>query len=221
MRKEIIQSIKATLSIAAIFSTLSYTAFSQQNIIANKDDTHPEVTNNQYVPARIISFNAVSWFGYNEIQWAAVAEQDTRRYIIECSTDGINYQSAGEVLVTTGAYSLKHHTTDNGSFLYRIRIEKKDGRFVNSNSFMLEREDEPVVKLYPTIIEGNTVNLRMYFPVQTVRIASADGRQVFEKYLGGITGTTQIVIPALSKGIYWLTSYGNGWQSTSKFIIGR
>lgn len=221
MRKVILQLLKATFPIAAVFSTFINTAFSQQNIIAHKDDTHPEVSNGEYVAARIISFSAIGWVGYNEIQWSALAEQDTRRYIVEYSSDGINYQSAGDVLVANGSYGLKHHTTDNGSFLYRIRVEKKDGRFVNSNSFLLEKEDEPVVKLYPTIIDGNTVNLRMYFPVQTVRITNAGGQQLFEKYLGGITGTTQIVIPALSKGVYWLTSYGNGWQSTSKFIIGR
>jgi hypothetical protein len=221
MRKVILQLVKATFPIAAVFSTLINTAFSQQNIIANKDDTHPEVSDRQYIPARILAFSAVPWIGYNEIQWSAAAEQDTRRYIVEYSDDGINYQTAGEVLVTTGSYILKHHTTDNSSFLYRIRIEKKDGRFVNSSSFLLEGKDSPVVLIYPTILENNTINLRMYFPVEKISITAADGRQVFEKHLGGITGTTQIVIPSLSKGMYFLTAHGNGWKTTSKFIIGR
>lgn len=221
MRKAILQLVKATFPIAAVFTTFITTAFSQQNIIVNKDDTHPEVSDRQYIPARITSFSAMQWVGYNEIQWSAAVEQDTRRYIVEYSDDGINYQTAGEVLVTTGTYTLKHHTTDNSSFLYRIRIEKKDGRSVNSNSFMLEGKDSPVVLVYPTIVEGNTINLRMYFPVEKISITSSDGRQVFEKTLGGITGTTSVVIPSLNKGMYFLTAYGNGWKSTSKFIAGR
>jgi hypothetical protein len=44
--------------------------------------------------------------GYNEIQWSAVAKEDTRRFIVEYSVDGINYQSAGELTPLAGNYSL-------------------------------------------------------------------------------------------------------------------
>ena len=63
--------------------------------------------------------------GYNEIQWSAVAKEDTRRFIVEYSVDGINYQSAGELTPLAGNYSLKHYTLDTRTFLYRIRMEKK------------------------------------------------------------------------------------------------
>jgi hypothetical protein len=39
-----------------------------------------------------------------------VAEEDTRRFIVEYSADGINYQSAGELTPLKGDYSLKHYT---------------------------------------------------------------------------------------------------------------
>jgi hypothetical protein len=41
-----------------------------------------------------------------------------------------------------------------------------------------------------------------------------------QKDLGGIAGTTRVSIPVLSKGQYLVTFYGNGWQSTEKFMIG-
>jgi hypothetical protein len=99
-------------------------------------------------------------------------------------------------------------------------MEKKDGRFFNSVNFLLDGIDIAPVKVYPTIIEGNTLNLRMAFPVHRMSIISTDGKQVMAKDLGGITGFSQIAIPVLSRGQYLVTFYGNGWQRTEKFMIG-
>jgi len=219
MRKVILQLVKATFPIAAGFSTFISSAYSQQNIIAGKDDTQPEIKAQQYSAAKIYKFNAVQMYGYNEIRWSAVAEEDTRRFIVEYSSDGVNYQSAGELTSLRGDYSLKHYTLDTRTFLYRIKMEKKDGRFFNSISFLLEGIDIAPVKIYPTIVEGNTINLKMAFPVHRMNIISLDGKQVMAKDLGGIVGTTQVAIPVLNRGQYLVTFYGNGWQSTEKFMI--
>jgi hypothetical protein len=220
MRKVILQLVKATFPITAGFSTLISSAYSQQNVIAGKDDTHPEITAQQYSSAKIYKLSAVQMHGYNEIQWSAVAEDDTRRFIVEYSADGVNYQTAGELTPLAGNYTLKHYTLDARTFLYRIRMEKKDGRFFNSVNFLLGGVDIAPVKIYPTIVEGNTINLQMAFPVQRMSIISLDGKQVMQKDLGGIAGTTQVAIPVLNRGQYLVTFYGNGWQSTEKFMIG-
>jgi hypothetical protein len=60
----------------------------------------------------------------------------------------------------------------------------------------------------------------MYLPVNRLNIISFDGKQVMQKDLGGTSGFTQISVPVLSKGTYLITFYGNGWQSTEKFMIG-
>ena len=220
MRKVILQMVKATFPIAAGFSTFISSANAQQNVIAGKDDTRPEIAVQQYTSARIFNHSAVQKHGYNEIQWLAVAEGDTRRFIVEYSNDGINYQSAGELTPLKGTYTLKHYTMDTRSFLYRIRMEKKDGRFLNSGVFLLDGIDIAPVEVYPTIVEGNTLNLRMAFPVHRMSVISLDGKQLMAKDLGGLTGFTQVALPVLNRGQYIVTFYGNGWQSTEKFMIG-
>jgi hypothetical protein len=219
MRKQILQFVKATAIIAA-FSTLMNAAYGQQHIIDKKDDTHPEISAQQTLPAKIYQFSATQMNGYNEIKWQAAAEEDTRKFIVEYSSDGLNFQSAGEVTPVAGIYTLKHQILDSRTFLYRIRMEKKDGRFFSTGSFLLGGIDARPVKLYPTIVQGNTVNLEMYLPVQRVNIVSTDGKQIMQKDMGGAAGFTQVAIPPLSKGIYLVTFYGNGWQSTEKFMIG-
>jgi hypothetical protein len=220
MRKVILQLVKATFPIAAGSSILISFAYSQQYIITGKDDTHPEIAAQQYSSARIYKLSAIQMHGYNEIQWSAAAEEDTRRFIVEYSADGIDYQSAGELTPLADNYSLKHYTLDTRAFLYRIRMEKKDGRFFNLGNFLLRGVDIVPVKIFPTIVEGNTINLRMVFPVHRMNIISLDGKQVMAKDLGGIGGATQVAIPVLSRGQYMVTFYGNGWQSTGKFMIG-
>lgn len=220
MRKVILHLVKATFPIIAGLTTLRSPVYSQQNIIAGKDDTHPEIAAQQYNSAKIYKLSAIQMHGYNEIQWVAAAEEDTYRFIVEYSSDGINYLSAGEMTPLTGIYRLKHYTLDTRTFLYRIRMEKKDGRFFNSVNFLLGGTSIAPVKIYPTIVEGNTLNLQMVFPVHRINIISTDGKQVMAKDLGGIAGTTQIAIPVLSRGQYLVTFYGDGWQSTEKFMIG-
>lgn len=219
MRKVILQYVKAT-AMTAVFFTLMNSARGQQNIIDKKDDTRPEIAAQQYNSAKIYKLSAVQMHGYNEILWSAVAEDDTRRFIVEYSADGINYRSAGELVPFSGDYFLKHYTLDARTFLYRIRMEKKDGRFFTSVNFLLGGVDIVPVKIFPTIVEGNTLNLRMAFPVHRMNVIGFDGKQVLAKDLGGIAGTTQVAIPVLSKGQYLVTFYGNGWRSTEKFIIG-
>ena len=219
MRKLYIRFFKATALIAG-FSTVVNVAYTQQNIIDKKDDTRPEISAQQAVPAKIYQFSATKLHGYNEIKWQAAAEEDVKKFVVEYSGDGINYQSAGEVTPMAGIYTLKHHTLDSRTFLYRIRMEKKDGRFFNTGSFLLGGIDARPVMLYPTIVENYSVNLQMYLPVQRVNVISTDGKQVMQKDLGGTSGFTQLSVPVLSKGTYLITFYGNGWQSTEKFMIG-
>ncbi len=208
------------ITLFAIFSTLVNISFSQQNIIDKKDDTHPEISAQQSLPAKIYQFSAQKMTGYNEIKWQAAAEEDTKKFIVEYSSDGMNFQSAGEVTPVSGIYTLKHHTLDERTFLYRIKMEKKDGRFFNTGVFLLGGVDVRPVLVYPTLVENNSLNLQMYLPVHRIKIFSFDGKQVMQKDLGGTSGYSQLAIPVMGKGTYLITFYGNGWQRTEKFMIG-
>lgn len=219
----ILQYSKASFLLAAIFSAFCFanTANGQQHIIADKNNTRPETTMLQPGTVAAISFFSVmQTHGFNEIQWRAMREENTRRYIVEYSSDGINYQSAGEVLVTDGVYSLKHYTDDTRSLLYRLRMELHNkNRPYYSISLLLEGTDHPPVKVYPTIIEGNVFNAQLYFPVHNVTVTSAEGKQIFTKDLGGSSGLVQLTMPAASgRGIYLVTFYGDGWKHTVKVM---
>jgi len=220
MRKAILLFVKATF-LPAAFSTFINSALSQQNIIADKDKTRPDTEIKTIVDAKLIFLKATRMGSWNEIQWSALQEENTRRYIVEYSSDGINFSTAGEMIPLKGEYLLKHRTLDTRSFLYRVRAERNDGKFYNLRFALLEGENISPVKIWPTIVEGSTINIDAGFPIERINIFSTDGRQVFAKEMAGFYGTTQIVIPALSKGTYLMNFYGSVWESTSKFIIAR
>src|SRR5688572_7295143 len=120
-------------------------AFGQQHIIANKDLTRPEINTHTDKPAFINSMTVQRWNGYNEIGWAALREDNIRKYVVEYSLNAIDFQSAGEVLTSEGIYSYKHYMIDGDMFrdqpiLYRIRMEQLNSRtFYSGNAFQIGR----------------------------------------------------------------------------------
>ena len=146
-------------------------------------------------------------------------EQNTRKFIVEYSYDGVDFLSAGQALSSNGVYSLKHYTLDLRPVLYRIKIEELNGKFTYSSIILMDGIDVPVVKVYPTAVTGNIINADAAFPVERITVVSTDGRQVFAKDLNGASDFIPITIPSLTRGMYFITFYGNGWKSTSKFVV--
>jgi hypothetical protein len=223
MWKAILQHVKATfpaMMALLISMTIVSTLNSQQNVIANKDNTRPEASRQISSPPIISLFSAKKYNGYNEVLWNASADQDARKFIVEYSYDGIDFLSAGEALSTNGAYSLKHYTPFTRPLLYRIRTEDKSGKFYYSGNILLDGQDILPVKVYPTVVTGNVINLNADFSIERVAIVSSEGLQVFAKDLNGVRDFIPITIPSLNKGVYLITFYGNGWKNTQKFIVG-
>lgn len=222
MWKAILPPVKATFPLIAVFFITCFHSsilYGQQYVIANKDNTRPEVGRYSNSPVAIASFTATAFNGYNEIQWSALSDQGTRKFIVEYSFDGLDFQSAGQVLSANGIYNLKHYTFNTNPLLYRIRIEELNGTFYNSKNILLDGTDVSPVKIYPTIVAGSVVNVNAGLPVERITVTSADGGQMFAKDLNGVRDFIPVALPSLSKGMYWMTFYGDNWKSTTKFII--
>jgi hypothetical protein len=217
MCKTFLHCVKAALPVAMIL--ISIAGYSQQEITADKNNTRPEITRQFRSPARIISFSAKANNGYNEIQWTAGAEQDTRKFVVEYTADGIYFQSAGEATATNGAYLVKHQTFDIRPLLYRIRMEGLDGKSNYSRAILLDGIALSPVKLYPTIISGNEINIVADFPIERITVFSGSGQQVFTKEIGGRRDYISVTVPSLAKGMYWMNFTGQGWKTTTRFIV--
>jgi len=219
MRKRISYVSKAALMLVFACVLQGFSIYSQQNIIVNKDNTRPETTRQLTMAAKVRSLTVNRFNGYNEVQWGAIGEQDTRRYIAEYTTDGRDYQSAGELAPINGFYGLKHYTFETGPMIYRIRIEKKDGSFYYSEATLLDGIAKTFTSIYPTTVRGNVINVIAGVPAERATIVGMEGQNIFSKELGGLTGSFTMAIPGLKKGIYWITFYGRGWNNTIPFLV--
>jgi hypothetical protein len=207
------------LSLILFFTTCT-PALAQHNIVANKDNTRPEMDKVFSSPAFINSFSVEKWYGYNEIKWTAFREQETRKYVIEYSTNGIDFQSAGELIVTPAAsYTLKHYTNINKPLLYRVKMEELNGKVSYSASVVIEGTNQTLVTFYPTMVNSNVININADLPIERMVIVSSSGQQVFAKELNGQSQHIPVVIPSLGKGIYFVNFYGRDWKTAGKFII--
>jgi len=219
MRKKISYLGKAASMLGIACVLLGFSVYSQQNIIANKDNTRPETTRQLTMAAKITSLKVDRFNGYNEVQWGAVGEQDTRRFVAEYTMDGRDFQTAGELAPLNGSYGLKHYTFETRPMIYRLRIEKKDGSFYYTDATLLDGVAKTFTTIYPTTVRGNVINVIAGVPAERATIVGMEGQNIFSKELGGLTGSFTMAIPGLKKGIYWITFYGRGWNNTIPFLV--
>ena len=191
----------------------------QQYVIANKDNTHPELLDQTTSPAFVSSLLVEKWNGYNEISWTARREDDTRKYIVEYSLNGIDYASAGEVLAGKGSYIFKHVILDPRPMIYRLKMEQTNNKSYYAGGIISDGISISPVQIYPTIVRDNTINLNASWPIERIIVSAGNGAQVYAKDINGQKDFIPIVIPSLGKGMYWITFYGNGWKTTEKFIV--
>ena len=203
-----------------LFFTTCTPALAQQHVIANKNVTRPEIQQNLARPALINILYAENRNGYNEIHWNSRQDQDVKAFIIEFSTDGLNFESAGQVPIHSGLeYTYQHYIQDTRPMLYRINMQLTNMRNVHTDAFLLEGIPVSPVRFYPTIISGNSVNIESQFPLERVSIVSTNGSQVYSKELNGQSGYIPVVTPTLSRGMYIIHFIGRGWQTSEKLIV--
>ena len=224
MRKEFLPRVKASFpkligSVLALWTGITVVA--QQPYTTNeRDNTRPETTAYTSSPAFVTSFTANHFNAYNEIEWSVKYIQDTRKFVIQYSTDGVDYLSAGEQLADKESYTLQHRTLDTRPMFYRIRSEQLNGKVFYSSPILLQGIPIAPVQIYPTVVTGSTVNMNASWPVERIVVTSTSGMQMLAKDINGQRDYMAVVLPtSVGKGMYYMTFYGQGWKSTEKFII--
>ena len=82
------------------------------------------------LPVKFTGINAASVNGFTKVSWNIATELNTRSYIVEKSTDGINFKNVAEVAATNaGTYSwIDQSLTPVGNVYYRVKSVDKDGK---------------------------------------------------------------------------------------------
>jgi glucose/arabinose dehydrogenase len=175
------------------------------------------------LPVSLKNFSVQHFNNYNEVKWSTAFEQGTAKFYIEYSTDGNHFIRAGQITASRNAdgshYSYQHYFSGSSDVLYRLAMEKDNGRINYSSILRVAWNNETAVSIYPTIVNNGLLNLSFSIPAGKLQLVNSNGALVFEKQLNNLTGAAAVNLPALPKGMYMVKIFAKGVTSTSKIII--
>jgi hypothetical protein len=183
------------------------------------------VINETPLPLTLIQFYGKDYSGYNEITWKTGYEENIEKYIIEYTTNGSDYQVAGEVLskygTNGGSYTFTHQINNRQVLRYRLRIKEIDNKVSYSPIISIGSISKQRIQVYPTTIKGGggMVNIISNEPISRMTIYSLEGKELYVKYMNGVTGYYSIPISGLKKGMYLIRLSNDQFTQTDKIII--
>lgn len=187
------------------------------------DDSIFIVTTNTVTPLRLTHFAAKANTSFNDLAWTTAMEQDISRFVVEYSYNGFDYTQAGVVQAmnhSTGAsYSYRHTINTPDKIFYRLRIEEFSGRAEYSAVITVGSSSTADVKVYPTIINNNLLQLNSAGHISNLRLYSIGGKEVFSKNFSNTSGYFTVPLPNLPKGMYVVRLTMNGVIKNQRIIV--
>jgi len=159
------------------------------------------------LPLTWLSLNGVlNDAGKAVISWK-VQEQQVAGYVVERSTDGVNYTAVGN-LASQGdgehSYQWEDATTLAGKVIYRVKQTDIDGRSTYSKVLHLQSNRRDWVSLYPNPVRNNaTLNVTDKELINTTAVLYDGTGRVLQRIL--ITqSVTTIYMDKYNRGVYTL-----------------
>jgi len=183
------------------------------------------------LPLTIKSFSASKQAKGNLLEWVTLTEINVKRFDIERSSDGINYNSIGYIdakgnlSTVSSSYSFIDGTPVNGINYYRLHVWDKDGKAMYSEVRTINNFKPFTAQIIPNPVSNNKLNLTINsgdeIQVQ-LSIINTHGKTLKTEKLfisPGIS-TKQINLPAMANGIYYLKIISTKGQTSLKFVKG-
>jgi hypothetical protein len=169
------------------------------------------------LPVTLIKFEGKQNNGESTLSWQTTPESTEDRFVVERSTNGRNFDPAGEVKANEAVaaangnrqYYFKDRNAPVGSAWYRLKMIDQNGPEKYSSIVNINTKAQAIAKIYPTLIDQN----KQLF-IQTDRstadlevvIRNISGQQLLIKKLGAMARGQIATLPLqdlpLSKGTY-------------------
>ena len=176
------------------------------------------------IPLTLVNFSGTPQDGYNELKWTTESEQNMDKYIVEYSNDGNNYSAVGEVVsennVNRHHYTFLHTiTSSNPVVYYRLKMLEFSGTHQFSAVIRIGNQVNAGIKVYPTTVSNNLLNIVTDKPVEKVVLTNSNGAELFAKDVNGASGYFTVTLPILQKGIYIVRVAGKSFQHIEKIVV--
>jgi Right handed beta helix region/Secretion system C-terminal sorting domain len=178
------------------------------------------------LPITLLSFSATANGQKNSIQWATASEQNNALFIVEHSTDGLDFTDIKEAKGAGTTEAPQYYTVfdDNpvkGINYYRLRQRDYDGKETLSKIVSVSNaaNSKHKLKVYPSVANQFLTVETHIEDNATIKVTDNLGRIVLSKKietLGSVS--TNLDVHALTNGLYILIVETGSTQIIEKFI---
>jgi hypothetical protein len=157
------------------------------------------------------------------LHWTTLQETNTDHFVIERSTDGINYVSIGTVAAggnttTISKYQFTDKEIATGINYYRIKTMDKDAKFVLSPVRTINNSDNDfTISLLPNPVSKGVVYINTSVNCQRIEVRDATGRLIKTTNAKGTQN--QLPVQQLSKGLYFITVVTDSGSKIDKLFV--
>ncbi len=179
------------------------------------------------LPVKLISFSGSRNNTISTLQWATVNEDNNDQFIIERSTDGINFTKAGQVTGNGNAANQYSYTDIFAAPLvyYRIKVIGTAATLY-SNIIVLKENSNllNVIRMLQNPVKETISIEAIVKNAGTLRLALTDltGKILLQQQIAVNSGTNQLNIalpPACANGMYILKVEGEGIQKSLRVVV--
>ncbi len=165
---------------------------------------------NGTLPVRLLSFYGTIENSHATLHWTTHADDDSRYFVVEKSSDGVSFQSIGQVNAQPGSGTDKSYTLTDPSAIahtiyYRLKPVDPQGRFTYSSIIRISAANTQVVAVYPNPANA-LVTLTWPYSVSrtiSIRVLNATG-QVIKSVQETARPQIQLDVSMLPTGHYLL-----------------
>ncbi len=174
------------------------------------------------LPLTLLSFTVTQKNTQGILKWQTEKEVNTLKFVIEKSTDGIRYNSIGEVAahnsLSINNYNYIDSNLVNGQNYYRLKMIDINGQFtyspVRSITYNIKDFD---IKIYPNPVVGNRVFITTSSNCLRLELKDAAGKQL--KTISASGKQNELNVSGLTKGIYVLIITTDAGVKIEKVLI--
>lgn len=159
----------------------------------------------------------------NSLKWVTSSEYSIKSYIVESSTNGINYSVAATVAANNFAGISNYTHTDTNACncitYYRLKILDNSGTFTYSSIVVINKMAEARFSSYPNPVKNTLVVTHDPLKVgDKLMVTGIDGKTFFSINSIAAATQTKIDVSTLAAGSYLIIYESGGNKITSRFV---
>jgi hypothetical protein len=170
----------------------------------------------------LLSFTAALSGESGLLKWTTRGESNTNRYIIEKSTDGVNFAPLDSLKALNGDTLNAYHYLDNavlqGVNYYRLKILDSNSRYNYSYIRSIELPGPgPIIHIYPNPFHSGELHITSSSPYHGIGMADAAGRILLQI---PASGNSYTLSPGpLARGVYFIIIDTDAGRKVKKLLV--